>query len=179
MEVVSVSSKSERPVKAPSRRPPAKPWQVSQQELAELLGISTRQVRNLEAVGLPSRSTKGRKCYDAAAAVAWYLAYKVPVTSETMKAAELRRTVAAANLAELRFRREAGELVPVADAVEVVERMLGQLRSQLVTLPQRWAPRLVGVATVPAATALLDQAVHDALTALSSETFGTGLSRKE
>ena|ERR1700733_11089810 len=49
---------------------------VSQQELAELMGLSTRQIRNLTDIGMPRRSVGGKITYPTGACVQWYRDYK-------------------------------------------------------------------------------------------------------
>jgi hypothetical protein len=77
--------------------------------------------------------------------------------------------VALARMAELAQGKMEGRLVDVDEAAGVVDRMLTQLRAQLLNFPQRWAPRLVGVKTIPEAAALLDDGVRELMALLRGD----------
>lgn len=144
----------------------AKP--LNQTEVAELLGLTTRQIRNLEKEGLPKTAKGGKAGYNGPAVVQWFVAYREQlVAPKDLAEAEQRKAIADAQLAELKLAREQGKVVEVEVAADRVGRMLTQLRSQMLTLPQRWAPKVVGLKTLVAATTVLDEAVQECLTALS------------
>jgi len=81
--------------------------------------------------------------------------------------AERRLEIARAMKAEMEVAELQHRLIPVEEAAQQVEAMLAQLRAQLITLPQRWAPALVGLKSIPELTAKLDDAIHEAMEALS------------
>ena len=50
---------------------------ITQRELASILRIDPRHVRNLVDVGLPERRLRGRPRYPLGPAVAWFLSYRI------------------------------------------------------------------------------------------------------
>jgi hypothetical protein len=60
-----------------------------------------------------------------------------------------------------------GSLVAVDEVAKTVGGVLSQLRAQLVTFPQRWAPALVGLPTIPKTQAVLDEAIEELMATLS------------
>src|SRR5690606_3285343 len=94
--------------------------EVTQRELADILGLTTRQIRNLEAAGLPHRAEGNRKLYPIPDAVIWYrdravesaLADAQPTQFEEARAREM---IARAEKAELEVARLRGELIHIDD----------------------------------------------------------------
>ena len=82
--------------------------------------------------------------------------------------AELRKAAADARLAEIKVAREEGQLVTIEDSARLVEGLLSDLRAQLITLPQRVAPSLVGAKTVVEVQTRLDQAIAEMMTNMSA-----------
>jgi DNA-binding transcriptional MerR regulator len=88
---------------------------------------------------------------------------------KTLADAEDRYESARALKMEMEVAELSGELVRAEDAAEEVDKMLAQLRAQLLTLPQRHAPGLVGCKTIPEVSAKLEAAIREALEALSGD----------
>lgn len=80
--------------------------------------------------------------------------------------AERRYEAARAEKLELEVQRLRGDVVTVDEAAAEVQAAYEQVRSQLVTLPQRWAPALLACKTLAQMTTRLDEAVREAMTAL-------------
>src|ERR1044071_2561940 len=80
--------------------------------------------------------------------------------------AELRYDTARARKMELEVAHLEGSLVTVEEAARPVDAMLTRLRSQLITLPQRWAPQLVGLGTIPKVQGVLSQAIEETMLTL-------------
>lgn len=120
---------------------------------------------------MPALSNGTKREYDWDACFEWYLAMKQAAAApQDLEEAKARKMAAEARLAELELERQEGRLVTVDDATKAVEAMLEQLRSQLQTLPQRWAPGVLGCKSLAEVTAKLDQAVTEAMTSLSEGT---------
>lgn len=153
----------------PSGRKPAET--VSLSAFASDWGVTVRTVTNWLAEGMPCRTVDGQRRVVRSEANAWVRAKAAdeaaPDEPENLAAAQLRYEAARAEKVELEVRRARGELVTVDDATKAVEAMLEQLRSQLQTLPQRWAPGVLGCKSLAEVTAKLDQAVTEAMTSLS------------
>jgi hypothetical protein len=60
-----------------------------------------------------------------------------------------------------------GSLVAIDEVTKATGAMLAQLRAQLVTFPQRWAPALVGLPTIPKVQAVLEEAIEETMATLS------------
>lgn len=81
--------------------------------------------------------------------------------------ARTRKMAAEARLAELEQARMEGRTVDVEEAARTVDGVLAQLRAQLVTFPQRWSPRLVGVPTITKVQGVLEEAIDETMRTLS------------
>lgn len=144
---------------------------VTQKELANLLGLTARQVANLVERGMPSVAGDGRREYDAPACIAWYRDAKIAEAvadagPDTLDAQRTRKTAAEARLAELELARLEGSMLTVEDAAREVDALLDRLRSVLLSFTSRHAHLLVGKRTIPEVAAVLDPAVGDLMAAL-------------
>lgn len=122
--------------------------EVNQTELSALIGVTTRQIRNLEHRGLPHRAEKNQKLYPVPDAIQWYIDRKRDeVLSEIqdldLKQAKARREAARARMAEIELAREEGDLIS-REAVEVSfgDEMLDRIRAALLNMPGRWGPQM-------------------------------------
>lgn len=148
--------------------------QLNQTELAEWLLLSTRQVRNLEAEGMPVKSDDGKKFYVWSDVFAWYLERKQQEAIERaggkagsgMQGAELRKAVAEAELAELRLQKLRREVVPIAEYRGELGRILGAVRARIVGMPGEWAARCVALVDMATATRRLREISAAQLAAL-------------
>lgn len=144
--------------------------ELSQKELAELLGLTTRQIRNLEAEGMPCRAEKNRKRYPAREAISWYHDRRVQravyeMAPTDFNDAKAREMAARAEKAEIEVRQLRGELIHVDDLEALHARPLAQLRSRLLALPGRIAAEL----PMPAVDAVeaIEPVVHEIMAELS------------
>ena len=133
---------------------------ISQTELAGILGMSTRQVRNLEAAGMP----KEPKGYPVPAAVRWYVTQKVSEAESRAPAdldeARLRLETAKAQLKEFEVAQRRGELMTVAEFDRHLGDAFARVSAQLATLPTRAAPLVAGL-RADEALAVLDKVVRE------------------
>jgi phage terminase Nu1 subunit (DNA packaging protein) len=144
---------------------------MKQVEVAEVLGVSSRQVHNLVKEGMPRHAENGKTYYDAPECVAWYLARKVAEaesnaepTSEWESKARLDSL--RADLLDIELQRARGQVMPVEYAVSQLEGIGARLRTKMQILPTKWAPGLVGAQTIPEMATRLEVAVQDAMKAL-------------
>jgi len=143
---------------------------VTVTELTELLAVNDETVRLWRQKGCPHQVERNRPRFVVAKVVGWLREQERRAAEPTSLAeSEERKAKADAQLAELKLERERGLVVPVDEAASIVEAMLGQLRSTLLTVPQRVAPRLVGLTSLGQATVVLEQVITETLTALSRE----------
>lgn len=143
---------------------------LSQKDFAALVGLTTRQVRNLETQGLPHRAEKNRKYYPMPDAARWYYAREVERAREEARPtdyddARAREMMARAEKAELEVRKMRGELIHVDDLEVLHSRPLAQLRARLLSLPGRIAADL----PMPAVEAveIIEPLVHEMMQELS------------
>lgn len=145
---------------------------VSQRELAELLGLTTRQIRNLEGRGLPVSVTGNRKRYPIPDAIRWYVASK---GREAAEAAEVtpydealaRKTLADARIAERKLAELDAALIPAALHRQVLSRVSEGVAARIRNLPGEWAPRFVGIPNPRQAVPLLQTLATSLLEALA------------
>lgn len=134
------------------------PIDLSQRDVSEAFGVTTRQVRNWEADGLVCRADGNRKLYPLASTIRFYRDLEVEkvlrgVTTSEMEAARLRKLQAEAEYKELDLQMRRGELVPMDDVEDLVRESLEGVDSVLRHSPSRFAPKLAKVAKVPIKTA--------------------------
>lgn len=143
--------------------------EVSQSEFARTVGLTTRQIRNLELEGLPHRAEGARKYYSIPEAVEWYIRRKEDAARAEFdfgdyERARARHEAARARLAEIQVAKEEGQLIPV-EVVETIygERMLDVLRSGILNMPGRWGAQVVGLESPREGEALLKRIAAELL----------------
>ena len=148
---------------------------ITSAEFAADHGVSLRRVQQWIAEGMPYRDVNGERRIARVDANKWLRAYEREQAEARAKKpsglveSEERKAAADAQLAELKLAREQGQVVEIEETRRTVAAMLTQLRAQLLSLPARWAPKVVGIKTVAEASLTLEAAIHEALTALSAE----------
>jgi phage terminase Nu1 subunit (DNA packaging protein) len=154
-------------------------------DVAELLGVTDRQVRNwIKDKGLPAKGDPRGRTLVWSETLAWYVAYRIAETGgsggsrkavdpdseplESMEAALARKTRAEADLKELQLARERSEVAAIAD----VERVLGaankSIQTLLLALPASLAPQLLGLEDHNKIFAVIDRGVKATLSNLAS-----------
>jgi phage terminase Nu1 subunit (DNA packaging protein) len=152
---------------------------LTQHQAAELAGITDRRLRQLEAdtenPDPPPREAAG---YPLRAFGTWLRRRALAEVVQTpegeslsLDAQRARLARAQADLTELRAAEFARELVRVADVETEWGRMLGALRSRLLSLPTRVAPD-VAVESDPAVCATI---VQDVVIEALGELSGSGV----
>jgi phage terminase Nu1 subunit (DNA packaging protein) len=147
---------------------------LTQKQVAELLGLSSRQVKNLVDAGMPTESKGGKIEYDGPACVRWYVEYKQ--RTERAAGGETKAQIAELEREEreLRVRRLRLELAQeearLLDAEYVEQQWAAvtqRVRARLLALPT-YAAQMVDVRTLPEGQALGERMMTDVLTALST-----------
>lgn len=152
----------------------APPGKVTQRDLARQFRLSVQQIANLDAKGLPSTlDAKGRKWYEPLSAWQWYMEHKLSAAHRKGEAkpetdSKARKLEAEARKLELDVMEREGSLVPLDYMEDQLRRICDRLRSQLITLPGRWAPSLVGLTSYQAVQLKLEQAMMDCMNAMSA-----------
>lgn len=144
---------------------------ISTAELARIFGVDERTIRNWVALGCPQRMRSKRPAYLLSEVVPWRR-QRDKVESATDKpdlaAEQARKLRADADLAELKVQERRAELVPAANVERQMERLCATLRSRVLGVRGRWAPRILGLGTMPDATRVLDELANYVLEALRS-----------
>ena len=145
--------------------------EVTQKALAECLGITPRQVRNLKQEGL-FQLKEGQKKYNLEKCIQEYIQFKVNdetgrrtvVDKEKVSAEheEVKKEISALKLRKLRR-----ELHESADVESYLMDMLLSFRSRLEALPQKAAMQIMGVTDLNEVIAVLRKIVAEALNELS------------
>ena len=140
--------------------------------IATVLGISNARVQQLAADGVLPRAGVG--LYDIPACVQAFVRHKLvkakasDVTVHSLMAERSRLTKIKADAAEVEARKLAGELVPAADIETAWLAVAGAVRSRLLAIPTRTAPRIVALKTPVEAQALLRKEINAALAAIAA-----------
>ena len=136
--------------------------ELTQAEIAELLGISTRRIRELTKQGILSPRRVGRTVrYPWPKSREDYDAYRDRLSAErySKSAFQEERTLLVRvqrKLAELKYNKKLGSQIDVDVADKELERILGLLRGKMLNFRGRVGPLMVGRMTVHAAVETLD-----------------------
>lgn len=130
------------------------------EDVADLLGVSAKTVRNwINKLDLPAVDDGRRRVLSWPTTLEWYVQMRIrkdgnvgnapPPTdpeaqTETLDQAETRKTIADADLKELRLAQLRGQLVPADEVGRNVGRVATAIKTKLDGLPNSLALRLVG-----------------------------------
>ena len=145
--------------------------ELNQKELAELLGITARQVRNLKEQGL-FELIKGSKKYNAAACVQEYIQHKIK--AETGRGAHVNKEQEQAEheklkkeITALKLRKMRKEVHEASDVEAFWTDCLLEFRRILLSIPSKIAPKFLNEADVNVIVNTLNEEMITALDALS------------
>ena len=133
---------------------------LSQTDVAGLLNLSTRQVRNLETEGLPVHSRAGKKWYVWREVLEWDRQRKEAQAREATKPddkpdslweAERRKAVADADMSELKVEQLRRTLIAEEDAVAEITRFCERVRAVILSMRSRYQGELLNIKTIPEA----------------------------
>lgn len=135
------------------------------ESVADLLGVSARQVRNwAKDKGLPSKDDPRGRRFIWRDTLEWYISYRAEKdgsrgsqqsasapesdtdNAETFDQALTRKTIADANLKELELATKRGQVVAIADAQRAIEVVSKNVQQKLLSVPAKLTGRLMGVA---------------------------------
>lgn len=145
--------------------------EVNQKELAQCLGISDRQVRNLKSDGLFSGSGNGKK-YVLEKCVKEYINFKInaelgrrtSITKEEVQAdhEEVKKQISLLKLRKLR--REVHEAV---DVENFLSDMLIRFKNRILSLPPKLAMEISGESDINQIIRVIQSGLEDSLEELS------------
>lgn len=144
---------------------------VNQKQLAQCLGISTRQIRNLKADGMFPAVENGRG-YSLEKCIQEYINYKInsevgrsaSISKESVQAEheEIKKQISVMKLRKLRR-----ELHEAADVEAFLSDMLIQFKNRLLSLPPKMAMQISGEKDVNKIIQALTDGLNEALEELS------------
>jgi len=149
--------------------------QVNRSELAETFGKSLPTISAWVKSGCPvvERGRQGREWVFDTADVAGWLEQRAVAAVEgqsvlmDIEEARRRKLVAEAIMAEADADQRLGQLILVADAVEMFSAECATIRTRLLSIPSGWSPAVHRCKTVAEVYSVLERAVIEALEGLS------------
>lgn len=153
-----------------------KPASLTVEEVADRLGVTARTVRNwindgVNGEKLPAVADgRGRKLAWPAA-LEFYVRMRIakdgnggnpppPADAEDLEAAETRKTIADADLKEIKLAQLRGQLVPADEVGRNVGKVASAIKTKLDSLPNALALRLVGKSDRVEVQQILQDAVY-------------------
>lgn len=145
--------------------------ELIQKQVADALGITARQVRNLTNQGV-IETIAGTKKYNLAAVVQSYIEFKIKaevkrgtaIDKETEQAEHER---VKKEISKIKLRKLRKEVHEAADVEMFLMGMLLNFRSRVLMLPQKIAPELLGEEDINAIINKLNEELTDVLDELS------------
>lgn len=144
--------------------------EIPKKQLAEWLGLTTRQVTNLADQGMPRRAAGHRVFFPWPEALHWYIQnVKDGARSGDDEKQKLttRRLQVEVDLAELALAKEREQVVTLDYMEEQLRRPLERLRAKLLNVPGKYAPAMVGLRSTAEAQTRLEGMVAEAMGSLS------------
>jgi len=142
---------------------------VTTKEIAEILGLSDRRIRQLENEGSLVKISRGR--FDLPASIQRYIE---TIREQNQSAEELdlnkeKTLLTRANRqkVEIELKIMQGDLHRSEDVESVMNNMIASSRAQLLTLPRKVAPLVLGQKDVDAIQNIIKKYVYEALQELS------------
>ena len=139
-------------------------------ELAEVMGLSGRRIRQLEKEGVFPKVARGR--WDIAQVMQGYVSCikaQAAKSGEELDLTQERTLLTRANRkkAELELQIMKGELHRSEDVEWVMNDMLGAFRARCLTIPSKTAPRLQGQTELAVIQNIIKKEIYEALLELS------------
>ncbi|MFL5481150.1 MAG: hypothetical protein ACJ8AK_03090 [Gemmatimonadaceae bacterium] len=144
---------------------------ISQKELAERLGITTRHVRNLVFEGLPKDGEGAKATHPWPESRVWYDGYiraqeRKKQPEDDLKDLRKRKFVAEVRKAEIEVEEADGRLIPFDVHEKRVGGICDRLRAVLMTVPSKFLSRIQVTRTDLEAQAVGEQIRDELLRAL-------------
>lgn len=140
-------------------------------EIADVFGVDSDTIGVWCGQGMPHRKSSGFRKFEVGRCVQWRLdklKRDARDQSSPDEAKErVRKLAADADMAELKVKERRGELVPAVDVERQVDRLVATVRARVLSIRGRWAPRIIGITELGAASTTLDSLALDVLASLS------------
>jgi phage terminase Nu1 subunit (DNA packaging protein) len=165
-----------------ARRVGGVPPRVNQQDLAALLGVVPRQVKNLVDSGKITSIVEGpKRLFPLPQTVHEFVKYQKELAGagkkdalDPLDAAKLRKISAEADQAEMDLLQKRGELLDRVTAQRGLSEVLQALRSQLGQAPNRYDRKFVGLTSATKARAVLKTVINSELVRLGAVVAAVG-----
>lgn len=162
---------------------------VDRAEIAFLLDVDVRTITNYvnEHADFPSRVSGKRRTFPVQRCIAWARERAVaealakaappppPEEGSGLLAAELRKAVADAELAELKAAKLRGDVVAVQAAAKEIRDAFSRVRARLLSTPGEYAPQMLHLEELPKAVLMLRNLVDTVLAELQAHAGGEDL----
>lgn len=148
--------------------------ELNRSQLAEAFAVDLLTVDRWRTQGCPFEKRGRNILFIVSEVHKWVVSTKVRAAVSSTSPADLdearaRKTSAQAQLAEIELQRERGEVVPILEVADAVGVEYAAVRSRLLAIPPKLAPLMVNTQTARESRELLEQAIHEALSELSSD----------
>lgn len=145
--------------------------EVNQKQLAALLGISARQVRNLKEQGLFEFVTNSKK-YCAEKCVQEYIDFKIKAevgngTNLAKEKEQAEHERYKKEITKLKLRKMRMEVHEAADVEQFLNNMLLDFRNRLLSIPAKVAPQILGEQDINVIIEMLNVEMFETLDELS------------
>lgn len=151
---------------------------VNGAQLAAALNVTIRRVQQLVHEGMPQL---GKNRYELGQCFHWYVRYlqqalekrAIPIGPDgevhNLGDARVRSIKADAEMKELELAKARGQLVTIEDVDKALSEMVLTAKTNLMALPSRLTPELLGETNRNAMEAKIDHAVREALSQLAGK----------
>ncbi|NFG24832.1 UNVERIFIED_ORG: DNA-packaging protein [Clostridium botulinum] len=144
---------------------------VNQKELANILGITSRRVRQLREEGFFSFAENGKK-YSLEKCVQEYIEYKVKAETNTGTSIDREKEQAEheqikKNISKLKLRKLKKELHEASDVELFLSEMLINFRNRLLSIPSKVAVQILGEEDINRIIEILQKEMYETLEELS------------
>ena len=134
---------------------------LTQAELAEAFGVTTRAIQKWQNEGMPLDGMYGVKNqYDLQKCVEWYVKKRV---GNDLQYEKTRLTKAQADKTELEAQLVKRELLRAENVAQVWQSQIIAFRSRILSLPTKLSPDILQAQDLTEAKAILENALHEAL----------------
>ena len=145
--------------------------EVNQKELAAIIGITPRRIRELRQEGF-FETIPGSKKYDLAKCVQEYIEYKIKAEVKTGKSlnkeeAQAKHENIKMEISILKLRRLKRELHEAKDVENFLSNMLINFKNKLLSIPSKVSVQIVGEQDINKIIGVLNKEVMETLEELS------------
>ncbi|CAI3712442.1 Phage DNA packaging protein, Nu1 subunit of terminase [Clostridium neonatale] len=143
---------------------------VNQKELGNILGITSRRVRQLREEGFFSFAENGKK-YNLEKCVQEYIDYKIKLETKgisiDVEKEKAEHEMIKKNISKLKLRKLKKELHEASDVEMFLSEMLVNFRNRLLSIPNKLAVQVLGEQDINRIIALMNKEMLETLEELS------------